>query len=76
MYDVIYDDRVGARIAALMPSPIYTDLEGNQVFDVSLQVGLKQEVMITKPLYILFVNASGFWPSQKRTNICMLAVRS
>ena len=66
MYDVIYDEMVDARVAVALSSPIYTDLEGNQVLDESLRVGLKQEIMITKPSYILFADESGFSTSQKK----------
>ena len=50
----------------VLSSPIYMDLEGNQVLDELLRVGLKQEIMITKPSYILFADASGFSTSQKK----------
>ncbi len=60
MYDVIYDEMVDAGVSVALSSPIYTDMEGNQVLDESLRVGLKQEIMITKPSYILFADESDF----------------
>ena len=65
MYDVIYDEMVDAGVAVKLDTPIYTDRKGNEV-EESKRFGLKQDIKITHPNYILFADESGCNTSQKK----------
>ena len=65
MYDVIYDEMVDAGVAVKLDKPIYTDRKGNEV-EESKRFGMKQDIKITHPNYILFADESGCNTSQKK----------
>ncbi len=64
MYDVIYDEMLGAGVAVSLLTPMFTDFYGNPVNE-SECFGLKQSIKTTKPGWILFADESGFYTSQK-----------
>jgi hypothetical protein len=59
MYDVIYDEMVDAKIAIELVAHTSTDKYGNTV-DEEGQFGMKQNIQITHPSYIMFADESGF----------------
>jgi hypothetical protein len=66
MYKVIYDEMVDAHVAVTLQNPIFTDINGKPEDDETKRFGLKQNIKITKPEWILFANESGFNTSQKK----------
>jgi hypothetical protein len=66
MYEVIYDEMADARVAVTLQNPIFTDINGKPEDDETKRFGLKQNIKITKPEWILFANESGFNTSQKK----------
>ena len=65
MYDVIYDEMVDARIAIKLDVPVFTDRHGNEV-DENNRFGLKQDIKITHPHYLIFADESGCNTNQKK----------
>ncbi len=65
MYNVIYDEMVDANIAIELVTHTFTDIYGNTV-DEDNCFGLKQNIQISHPSYIMFANESGFSTSQKK----------
>jgi hypothetical protein len=65
MYKVIYNEMVDARVAVTLQNSIFTDINGKPKDDKTKRFGLKQNIKITKPEWILFANESGFNTSQK-----------
>ena len=65
IYDVIYDEMVDAKIAIELVLHTSTDQYGNTV-DEEDQFGMKQNIRITHPSYIMFANESGFSTWQKK----------
>jgi hypothetical protein len=70
MYKVIYDEMVDAHVAVTLQNPIFTDINGKPKDDETKRFGLKQNIKITKPEWILFANESGFNTSQKKDGHC------
>jgi hypothetical protein len=66
MYEVIYNEMVDANVAVTLQNPIFTDINGKPKDDKTKRFGLKQNIKITKPEWILFANESGFNTSQKK----------
>ncbi len=64
MNEVIFDEMVDARIAVTLQNPIFTDINGKPKDDETKRFGLKQNIEITKPKWILFADESGFNTSQ------------
>ena len=65
MYDVIYDEMVDANIAIELAEHTFTDQYGNTT-DEEGRFGLKQDIRVIHPSYILFADESGFSTSQKK----------
>ena len=64
MYDVIYGIMVEARIASERPKPVFVDRGGNKV-ETSERFGLKQDIEIKHPDYMIFGDESGCQTNQK-----------
>ena len=58
MYDIIYDVMVEDRIASERPEPISIDIGGKEV-ERSERFGLKQDIEIDHPDYMVFGDESG-----------------
>ena len=65
MYDVIYDEMVDVNIAIELAEHTFTDQYGNTT-DEEGRFGLKQDIRVIHPSYILFANESGFSTLQKK----------
>ncbi len=66
MYEVTYDEMVDDCAAVTLQNPIFTDINEKPKDDETKRFGLKQNIKITKPEWILFANESGFNTSQKK----------
>ncbi len=60
MYEVIYNEMVDTRIAVTLQNPIFIDVNGKPKDDKAKRFGLKRNIKITKPKWILFANESEF----------------
>ena len=65
MYDVIYDELVKACVAINLDYPVFTDRDGKEV-EEDERFGLKQDIKITHPHYIMFADETGCNTSQKK----------
>ena len=65
MYDSIYNEMVDACIASPQNYPVYTDCNGYKV-EKSERFGMKQNIQINHPDYILFADESGCQTNQKQ----------
>ena len=65
MYDVIYDEMVDARIARKRDVEVFTDRKGNIVQETE-RFGLRQDIHIEHPDYLLFADESGVTTNQKK----------
>jgi len=65
MYDVIYDELVEAGVAIHLDNPVFTDRDGKEV-EEDERFGLKQDIKITHPHYIMFADETGCNTSQKK----------
>jgi len=65
MYNVIYNEMVDVNIAIELVTHTFTDIYGNTA-DEDNHFGLKQNIQIFHPFYIMFVDESGFSISQKK----------
>ena len=54
------------RVAVSLQNPIFTDIDGKPEDHKTKKFGLKLNIKITKPEWILFANESGFNTSQKK----------
>ena len=66
MYEVIYDEMVDACVAVPLQNPIFTDINGIPEDYKTKRFGLKQNIKITKPEWILFADKKRFNTSQKK----------
>ena len=65
MYDIIYNELAEARVAINFDEPMFIDRNGREV-EEDKRFGLKQDMKITHPHYIMFANETGCNTSQKK----------
>jgi len=58
IYNVMYDKLVDAGVAINLDVPVFTDWHENEVTEDEY-FGLVQEIKITHPRYIIFVDGTG-----------------
>ena len=65
MYDIIYDELVEGGVAINLDNPVFTYRSGKEV-EEDERFGLKQDIKITHPHYIMFADETGCNTSQKK----------
>ncbi len=65
MYDIVYDEMVGAKVATKLETPMFMNQKGEQV-DESQRFGKEVDMQLTYPNYVLFRDETGCNTSMKK----------
>ncbi len=65
MYNIVYDEMVGAKVAMKLETPVFMNRKGDQV-DESQRFGKEVDTQLTHPNYVLFGDKTGCNTSMKK----------
>jgi hypothetical protein len=65
MYDAVYKSMIEAKVTVWLPEPVWFNFNGDIVENEADSIGLKLDIHIIHPEWIVFVNKTGVNTNQK-----------